>query len=346
MKRYLGLVLAFIIVVSVCSCSKEEYIDNPNPSKPLKNADEAIMSYEGESISTGLYSFIFSYQKTNMLYSYQNLGVSDAVEDTEAFWNSETENGKLGELTVKDINDHCRMILLCNKMASEYGVKLGETELEYVEEEINDLTAAYGSTAGLDEYLKRYGVTAEDVENYFSDKYLILSLRNTLCAEGGICEVSKTDVNKEIERAYGKTTHIYLTDAKYEGNAKAKAEEILAALKNGADMKDYANLSEDTTYKTYPDGTLISYGVDNAYTETAEELKVGEYSICTFGEGVYIIKKFALTDKDKDSLYDSAFTSLADEKFMSLMEERYSLVEIEKTELDKFDIVTAETIAF
>ena len=346
MKKYLLLLITLSLCVTMFSCTDDKVIDNPNPSKPLENADSVIMSYEGESISTGLYAFIFSYQKTNMLYSYQNLGSSDMVEDTETFWNTETENGKLGELTVKDINDHCRMILLCKKMAAEYGVKLGETELEYIAEEINDLTAAYGSTSGLEDYLRRYGITSADVEEYFGDKYLILSLRNTLCADGGLCEVSKETVEDEIAKSYGKATHIYLTDAKYDGNATAKAEEILASLEAGADFKDYTNLSEDTTYKTYPKGTLVSYAIGNEYSKAVSAVKAGDYAVCTLADGAYIIKTFEMTDDDKDTLYDTVHTALADEKFMALIEERFGLVEIDSKELDKYDIVTAEIIAF
>lgn len=346
MKKFLALFLALLFTFVMGSCGGDEVIDNPNPSKPLENADSVIMSYAGETLSTGMYAFIFSYQKTNMLYSYQNLGSSDIVEDTEAFWNTETEKGKLGELTVKDINDHCRMLLLCNKMAAEYGVKLGDVELEYVTEELNDLTAAYGSKAGLEDYLRRYGITADDVEEYFCNKYLILALRDTLCSDGGVCEVSKAAVEEEIYKSYGKTTHIYLSDKKHNGDATSKAEEVLAALNNGAEFKDYTNLTEDTTYKTYPNGTLVSFAVDNAYSEAVSKVKGGEFTMCTLGEGAYVIKTFELKAEDIDALYDTAYTALADEKFMGLIEERYGLVEMDSNELNKYNIVTAEIIAF
>ena len=192
MRKFFAISIMLAVLLTMAACGEEpELIDNPNPAKPLENADNTVMEYEGESISAGLYSFIFSYQKTYFLYYYQNLGVSDIVEDTQAFWNTETPNGLLGETAVNDINNHCRMIVLCNKMAEEHDVELGDAELEYIAEELNDLISAYGSTEGLSDYLRRFGIDVDDVEEYFNDKYLILALQN---------ELSKLSFDIEIEQ--------------------------------------------------------------------------------------------------------------------------------------------------
>ncbi len=348
MKRIIVLLLAISLTLSLPACGgDEDTISNPNPVENLENAGVTVMSYESETLTSGMYAFIFSYLKTNKLHYLQQYGSSSIVEDTEVFWKTETENGTLGDIAEKDINDHCKMILICKKMSSEYGVSLSSENLEYVTDELNDWISAYGSVEGFSDYLRRYGITVDNFEDYLEKKYLITALQNKLCEKGGLCEVTEEMVAEEIAKSYGKVTHIFLRHDSYGGDATKKAEELLAALKSGAAMKDYAKLSEDTTYKAYPEGTLVKYDTANsAYAEAAASLKAGEYAMCVTNDGAYVITAFDIADDDVDELYESVYTSIADEKFLSVMEERYGYVELNTEELNKYDIITADIIDY
>lgn len=347
MKKIIALILALAALVAFAACGNEEdTIDNPNPSKPLENSGITVMSYEGETINSGMYAFIFSYLKTKKMYYFQMYGSSQTVEDTQSFWNTYYDGKTIGEAALQDIQDHCKMLLICNKMASEYNVSLNNEEQGQVEDELNDWISSYGSVEGLSDFLKRYGISVDDLEKYLEKNYLIVSLQNKLCSEGGVCEVTDDEVNKQINETYSKVTHIYLSDKTYNGDAKSKGEEILKALEEGKDIGEFGKLSEDTTLKTYPDGMMVSLETDNSYTKAVAELSDGEYALCEMGDGVYIIKCFKMTDSDVDSRFETVYKSVADNKFLAVMAERYPFVELNRDELDKYDIITADTIEF
>ena len=61
---------------------------------------------------------------------------------------------------------------------------------------------------------------------------------------------------------------------------------------------------------------------------------------------MYIIKCFEMTDNDVNSRFETVYKSIADKEFLAVMAERYPFVELNKDELDKYDIITADTIEF
>lgn len=360
MKRFATLLLAFALILGALSgCSNTgtddsgdstsvvSEIDNPNKVNKLENADDVVMTYEDRTLTSGMYAFIFSYLKTVYLFNLQYYGSSDYVEDTKAFWSTLAGETTYGKAVTKDINDHCMMLLICDKMASEYSVSLSSEDLALAEEELNDLVADYGSVSKFNDYLSRFGVDYDDVSDYLNKKYMISAVQSKLCSAGGICEVSDQEVKDAIAERYCKVKHIYLSNKTYNGDASAKAEEVIGALNGGASFKDYVSLSEDTAAKTHPDGMLVNIAETNEkYAEVAASLKEGEYGICKFDEGIYILMGVKMTKDDIEGEYESVFSSIANERFVEYMKDRYGFVELNKDKLDKFDIVTAETIGF
>ena len=53
-----------------------------------------------------------------------------------------------------------------------------------------------------------------------------------------------------------------------------------------------------------------------------------------------------MTDSDVNSRFETVYKSIADKEFLAVMAERYPFVELNKDELDKYDIITADTIEF
>lgn len=347
MKKIVAFILLFFVLcVSACG-NAEGVVNDPNAKPIVDNSDTVVMSYEGYTLTSGVYAFIFSALKTNYLYLLQLYGESDFVEDTEAFWNIKTESGKtFGEAVTEDIYDHCKMLLIAQKMAVEYGVALDEEAKEAVSDEYNDYISAYGGETELDVYLNRYGIGADELLDYLNNKQMINVLQDKLCADGGLCEVREEDVYALIDAQYCKAKHIYLSDSKNGDDALSKANAMLAQINNGEKKyDDFASLSEDNSTSDYPDGFLVNIEeTEERYSTLLSTLKVGECGVCEADEGAYLIMKIEITDEDRDTRFDSAWQEIADKQFSEVLDSRYDQVELNGEELNKYDIITADVL--
>ena len=347
MKKFVALILLFsMLLISACG-NADGVVDDPNAKPIVDNSDTVVMTYEGYTLTSGVYAFIFSALKTNYLYLLQLYGETDFVEDTETFWNIKTENGEsFGDAVTADIYDHCKMLLICKKMSAEYNVTLDAEALETVSDEYNDYISAYGGERELDVYLNRYGISGNELMQYLKDKQMINVLQNKLCAKGGLCEVKDSDVYALINEQYCKAKHIYLTDEKNNNDALSKANEILAQIKSGEKKyDDFASLSEDNSTKDYPDGFLVNIKeTEERYSNLLASLKVGEAGVCEADDGAYVVMKVEITDEDRDTRFDSAWQEIADKQFSDVLDSRYDLVELNNEELGKYDIITADVL--
>ncbi len=347
MKRLVALFLLFALAASFVGCSDGEgVINDPNAKPIVDNSDKIVMSYEEYNITSGLYAFIFSSLKTNYLYLLQLYGETEFVEDTESFWNTKTDDGKtLAESVTLDINNHCKMILISEKMAKEYNVVLDEDAVLEASDEYNDYIASYGGEKELEVYINRYGLSLDELKDYLNKKQLINCLKKKLCEDGGLCSVEKTTVNAKIDEEYLKAKQIYLLNDSYDGKAIDKANSILSDIKGGKKYDDYVSLSADDSATAYPDGFLVNLEeTEESYAELLVGLKVGEYGVCEAADGAYVVCRLEMTDKDRDTKYESVWEALTEEKFAETISARYNLVELDSKELSKYDIITADII--
>lgn len=347
MKRIIAFILlSATLLLSACG-DADGVINDPNAKPIVDNADTVVMSYEGSTLNSGMYAFIFSALKTNYLYLLQIYGETEFVEDTESFWNMKAESGKtFAQSVTEDINEHCKMLLICEKMASEYSVSLDEEALEAVADEYNDYISAYGGEKQLDVYLNRYGINGNDLTDYLKMKQMINVLQTKLCTKGGLCEVKDADVYSSIEKEYVKAKHIYFLNSKYDNKALDKANELLAQIKNGEKKyEDFASLSDDNSTKDYPNGFLVNLDeTEERYAELLSKLSVGECGVCEAEGGAYIVTKVEMTEEDKKTRYDAVWKEIADKQFSEVFANRYDQVELNAEELNKYDIITADVL--
>ena len=348
MKRFIAILLLFALCIPFVGCADGDgVLDDPNAKPIVDNSDKVVMSYEGYEITSGLYAFIFSSLKTNYLYLLQLYGDTEFVEDTESFWNTKTEDGKtLGKAVTEDINNHCRMILISEKMAKEYGVTLTEDAAEDAADEYNDYVASYGGEKQLEVYINRYGLSLDELKAYLNKKQLINCVQDKLCAKGGLCSVADEVVYEKISENYIKAKHIYLLDSKYDGKAIDKANEVLSAIKDGSEKyDDFVSLSADDSATAYPKGFMVNLSeTEDEYANTLLGLKDNEYGVCKSADGAYVICRLEMTDDDKKTKFEVVWDELADEKFSETVSARYDMVEIDSEELEKYDIITADII--
>lgn len=325
----------------------EGVIDDPKAKPVVDNSDTVVMSYEGNTIKSGMYAFIFSALKTNYLYLLQLYGDTDFVEDTETFWNMKADDGQtFAKSVTDDINNHCRMLLICKKMAEEYGVSLDVKAEEAVTDEYNDYVSSYGGEEELDVFLARYGIGTDELTEYLRMKQTISALRTKLCSAGGLCEVKDEDVYSEIDKRYVKVKHIYLLNSKYDGDALSKAEELLSQIESGEKkFDDFAGLSDDNAMSEYKDGFLVDLEeTEENYASLAKGLEVGKSGVCKAENGAYLVTRCEMTEEDKKTKYDTVWGELADKSFSGVLENRYGQVELNGDELGKYDIITADTL--
>ena len=336
-KRLLLLLISFSLLFVTLSCSNEK--------EDSGNADIEVMSYNEHSMSSGLFGFVFSYNKTNYLQLLAEYNGTDYIEDTETFWDTLAEdNVTFGDSVKQDIIDHCKMVLISSSMAAEYGVSLSDDDIEMANNELNDIISIFGSEKKLNNHLKKYGINADDVLEYLKKKYLIIALQDKLSSEGGLCEIVDDDIWDYVKQTYIKVKHVYFDDAEHDGKAHEELQELCNALNSGEKkFDDIAELSEDTFISSNPDGALV--GIDtlnDEYRKCAESLEVGKYAVVKIDSGAYLITVLDITEDDIEENFEALYSDVSDIKFSDLISTYYDSVEINSTEISKYDIVTAE----
>ncbi len=334
MKRLVALVFSVLFLFVSCN------------SKEFGSSAITVMEYEGEKMSSGLFGFAFSYNKTNYLYMLGSYDGADYVQDTEAFWSTMAEDGvTFGESVTQDIIDHCKMVLIASDMSVDYGVSLTEDDIETAENELNELIASFGSEKKFNKHLEKFGIDADDVLEYLKKKYLIIALQNKLSINDGLCEVSSSDITDYVEEKYIKVRHIYFDNSKHNDKAYEELSAICEQLNSGEKkLDDVAKLSEDTFIESNPNGVLTEKAtLHNDYLESAEMLEKGKYGVVKISSGAYLIEKLEISDDDIEENFDAFYSAVSDIKFSALISTYYDGVEVNGDEIKKYDIVTAET---
>lgn len=345
-RRSIFVFLCLLLFLTSCAESEENGSDFGN-IPAVNNSNVTIMSYNGVELTSGMYAFVFSALKTNYLYLLQIYGDVDFVEDTERFWNSAADNkSTFASAVTDDINNHCKMLLICKRMADEYNVNLSNDDTQAIYDEYNDYVSAYGGEEKLEKFLAKFGLNCSKLNDYLTMKQTVTAVQSVLCAEGGLCEVKEDTVKHRIASEYVKVKHIYLLNEKYNDGALKKAEELSEAINSGMkSYDDFADLSDDNSTSDYPDGFLVNISeTEERYSSLASDLQIGQCGVCEAEEGAYLIMRVEMTDEDYATRYDATWESVADEQFASVMENLYDQVELNKEELEKYDIITAPVL--
>ncbi len=342
MKRIIAFLLSILSLFITSSCDSDDIKDKGN-------SGDTVMSYKEEKMSSGLYGFVFSYNKSSYLYMLQNYDGTAYANDTEAFWNTKTEDGlTLGEGIVKDINNHCKMILVASSVAKEYGVTLSHDDISSAEDELNDLIAVYGSEKKLNDYLRKFGLDAEDVLEYLKDKCLVSVLQAKLCESNGICAVDDEMLFAYAEEHYIKVKHIYYSDDNHDGKAFDDLSAIAEQINSGdAKLDEFKDKSDDSFISSNPDGALAERSTLNEeYLKCADGLKDGMCGVVEIEGGAYLIESLEISEEDIEENFELMYTAVANDEFSKYISSYYDAVEINRAELEKYDIITAETFSF
>ena len=173
------------IICSFCSCAAT------NPE---------AFSYNGKSITSGMFSYIHSGLEASFLsyyqeveaYYYQYYGIQNyfgvAVGDTDEFWNlvaDSTTGETFREMIKRQSIEMCKELLVYETIAEKYAFPgLSEKSIEAVKSNIESQIKNHGSKAAWHIELAKYGVTPEQWEEVSMHQYYPDELKAFLFGEG------------------------------------------------------------------------------------------------------------------------------------------------------------------
>ena len=331
---------------------------------------DAVMELDGYKITEAMYSYWMARYKTIFLAKFNN------SKDTEEFWQSTAEDGTTYEKYITDyINNFAREVLISMKLFDDYNLSFTSEDKKKIGDYVKGLNAAYGSKAGLNEYLADYGLNAKTLETIYYAEQKVDKVKKALFETGGVYAASDEDKKKyyldnyycaewiylytdvklktdEDGKYYTDTADNYITEPLTEAEKAAKDAKI-AELKGKLSTVDFRALRQEYSeevlakYENYPDGVFLSANdYENYGTEFIKKIAATEIGGITefTEEGVlFIIKRYELKDYSKLTTQEINLMKGFDSHVVNeKMKEYYAAIEV-KTNADvlaRFDIKT------
>ncbi len=317
LKKFLSIVLALIMLISLCACANDDY----------------AMKYKGTTISENEYLYWLSSYKGVFLLNYLNNNDSNEV------WTSEISDGVtveafLGEIAKENIKNN----LVCLELFSELGLKLDNKAVNEVDTYVNSLAEAAGGVDALNSSLSAYGINDKMLKNIYKHNEKIEAVQEALFAEGGELEISEDERYDYFEDNYVRVKHIYINNVKdfardEEGDliidsdtGTYKTRELTEEEKNekntlgdllysdilaGGDFdKLMAEHTADSYMNIYTDGYYVTSGsglLPTTLIEKAFEMSDGDVARIDSEIGIHIIKREPLIEGAYADTNNTAF---------------------------------------
>lgn len=319
MKKALTVLLAALMTVAALSgCAG--------------SGDAVVATVYGEKITVDEFNTYLAQTKTEMEKELNPDGNKD-------FWNTEAE----GKMMIDVAKDKALGELIKEKVqlqkAKETGITLSSEDQQQVTQQKRQVMDNAGGRDAYLENLSKSGYTDATFTEMLRNLMLIEKLKEQTSGEEGF--VTEEDVNAyiaenaaEFEELGKKVTakHILISTQDESGNPlpedqkeekKAKAEALLAELKDGADFDTLMmENTEDPGITQNPDGYTFGKGEMVEEFETAAfALGVDEMSDLVESDFGYHIIKVTNITKDETEAVSAAREALSEEKYDALVEE-------------------------
>ncbi len=179
-----------------------------------------VFSYEDAKICSDYYSFVLSYEKGYYTALFKNYYGVDLDAQT-SYWDNEiTEGKKLADSVLNDINEYCKMILICNYLCDKHDIQLTEDASKEVEDNLQLLQDKNGGEDMFVVELAKLGCNKDTVKKFLTDTAKMDLLRDYLYGENGTQKVPAADIEKEFFKSYKKVDSMSISFNKYdEGGA-------------------------------------------------------------------------------------------------------------------------------
>ncbi|MDD2268170.1 MAG: peptidylprolyl isomerase [Eubacteriales bacterium] len=349
-KRIIALALVAVSLFVVTSCSKSSV---------------TLMEYDGASLSSGMFSYGLSLNKTQVLY---NFGIG---ADNATIWGYDAGNGKtIGQAVYDNYVENCKLNLVADAMLKELGAKESDETVSYLNSIYDANVSVQGSVAKLDVYLADFGLNAAELKEYYRLSTKFYDLIDYYYGDEGAEKLTEKQYYDDLTSEYNLVQHILYKNSKSileESTNTSKTvsmtEEEVAALKEEIEAKVKQITDGEKTYEDFisenQDGNLEYLVTDNGsfvpeFEKAAKEMTDGEIRIVESQFGFHVMRKVAITEekyaemKDEQSYNQETVLSqrayLEQDMAYKKLEEKLKDVTVTENELAKFDIVTAPVI--
>lgn len=262
-KKVVATILGMSLILSLCACGTTKTKENKN------------VSYEDAATTKALVCAGYDiYLSELIMYAFQTAYIQRLPGDMDA-------------ATVKSHKDMVLSMLRTNKIlydvAVNNNVTLNEKDMEYVNQTIGDFKNVFSA-----EYLSRFGITDEIVDNVFKEQAIISKFQNDTKYEikqNKIAELEKEFGDKNFHTLYymmfptvkvddegnpvkdDSDNYVYLSDKEKKDMLK-KAEEAKKEIEGG---KSYIEVAEKYGITPY---CSESTGYDGAYDDKEKNDKI------------------------------------------------------------------------
>lgn len=355
MKKNKFLVLLLILSITILSfgCGK--------------GISESVMEYKGKSFSECDYSYWMSTYKYNFLYSFN----SDTESDD--FWESNIKDGVTYEQYISDTilyDSECRTAAL--KLFDDYNLKISESDLEEIDNDINDKIENHGSREEINTKLAKMNLNLDLLRDVYTNNLKYDKVYDYLYGDNGteaptadelksyyeqncVCvkfitvysgvELDTDDSGNYLYDDNGKLKYTELTED--EKTVKQKlVDTVIAAIEGGADIDSCVKDYSDIDYSENPNGFILcendaqNYGSD--IIKTAISLDVGKTAKVSDDSLTYIIYKCKLPQYSTLSATDLSTTDIktycTNEKYKTFFDKLIKDVSVNEEIIKKYSI--------
>ena len=194
-KRIVALALVAATLVVVTGCTK---------------TSKTIMEYDGVKLSSGMFSYGLSMNKTQVLYQF-----TYSTTDNAALWAYDAGNGKtIGATVFDNYVENTKLNLIADAELKAFGVKESDENVSYINTVYNANVSAQGNEAKLDVYLADFGLKSSELKEYYRLSSKFYELIDYYYGETGVEKLSEQQYLDNLKTEYVLVQHILYKTSK------------------------------------------------------------------------------------------------------------------------------------
>lgn len=189
------LLTALILMFSLTACSK---------------ARPTILTYEGNTFSSAQYAFALAERKGQIVDQFASYSGKDVSSDEE-FWNTViSDDQSYAEAVKTGTLEYCKIMLLTEYFCEKYDLKItDDTAITNLDSIMDKAKTEFGGEDLLSIELAKYGITIEQLRNYYEGYERYMLLREYWYGENGTKKIPESEVKAEFLENYYKIDMMY-----------------------------------------------------------------------------------------------------------------------------------------
>ena len=313
-KRILALLLSALMLLAA-GCSSKPSLQNLSK--------QTIATLDGHSVSADFYAFFFRIFEQDMITAAMTAGYGT---DVESFLSYVQDGKSVRDMMKEETFSYSKYYSLIHQKAVEADFTPSEESIARIDAETDDLLAQLGGDEA--KFLAKYSLTPQEYKEVQYKLNLANEYQDYLI-------VSASVTPEEIQQAYEQGKELYdqvvvrhvlilcnddMTEEE-QTQAKAKAEDILKQVKEGADIGELAaqysedgGSSEENGEYTFPRGRMVE-----EFENWSFDANIGDQGMVKTDYGYHVIQKMGVLGFEDAKMeieeylrYDKASEQIAD----------------------------------